>query len=139
MHAISRAEVELKRGMMKKFILLLGLVLSIGLSNTNAGAINPDNQNNNSIGIIDEDFQQNTLTTKVFPNPVTTNKFHVSSQKNIGTIRLSNILGQQTEINSLKKNPGLIEVTLKNRKQGIYLVTIIFEDKSKEVKRIIVN
>lgn len=124
---------------MKKFILLLGSILLITVLNINAAAINAENQDNDITEITNNEFQQNTINTKVFPNPVTTNKFHVSATKNITKIRLSNILGQQTEINSIQKNSGLVEVTLKNRKQGIYLVTIIFEDKSKEVKRIIVN
>ena len=88
-------------------------------------------------------FQQDPAISasnlKVYPNPVKNFKFSVSAAKGIHAIQVNNILGQETEVDFIKKGDTLFEVTLKERKQGIYLVTVIFEDQSKEVKRIIVN
>lgn len=92
----------------------------------------------------DSEFFQQDLSTaasalKVYPNPVKNYKFTVSANRDILSIKVNNILGQETEVDLVKKADRLYEVSMKERKQGIYLVTVIFGDQSKEVKRIVVN
>lgn len=54
-------------------------------------------------------------------------------------VQLNNIVGQKTEIEISAKTPESFEVILKEKKKGIYLVTVVFEDRTKELKRIVVN
>jgi hypothetical protein len=132
-------ENNLTRNTMKKQILFLFIIFLWATSVLNANSVGIQSENSlNSVGFQNElKFISSEL--KIFPNPVTDDKFSVSSLKNIETIQLNNILGQKTEIELFKINEKAFKVTLKDKKQGIYLVTIIFEDKSKEVKRIVVN
>lgn len=80
-----------------------------------------------------------TNSVKVYPNPVTGTRFQVQAQKNIEEIRVVNILGQKAETGLYRKNTNQAEVSLQNKKQGIYLVTVVFDDKTSEVIRIIVK
>ncbi|NQU87840.1 MAG: T9SS type A sorting domain-containing protein [Mariniphaga sp.] len=75
----------------------------------------------------------------MFPNPVKENKFTVSAKKSIKLIRMHNIMGQKTEFELQKKNRNNFNVIFKEKKKGIYLVTVLFDDNSKEVRRIVVN
>jgi hypothetical protein len=124
---------------MKKQIFFLFIIINWFSFILNANSVEIQSDNSlNSTGFQNElKFVSSEL--KIFPNPVTDNKFSVSSVKNIEAVQLNNILGQKTEIELFKINEKAFKVTLKDKKQGIYLVTIIFEDKSKEVKRVIVN
>lgn len=74
----------------------------------------------------------------IFPNPVTGNKFSIQSGKKIKEIKLANILGQETKIEYQKKQ-NEIEVQLLDKKQGIYIVTILFEENTKEAYKIIIK
>jgi len=48
-------------------------------------------------------------------------------------------MGQKTEFELQKKNRNNFNVIFKEKKKGIYLVTVLFDDNSKEVRRIVVN
>jgi len=76
---------------------------------------------------------------RIFPNPVRNFKFKVTSEKEIKSIQVSNILGQPTEVELQERSGKYFDVVMKEKKQGIYLIIVFFEDNSKEVKRIIVN
>ena len=75
----------------------------------------------------------------IFPNPVRGNKFNVHAEKSIETVMVHNIMGQKTEVNLERITNSQFIVFFKNYKEGIYLITVLFKDNSKEVRRIIVN
>ena len=91
------------------------------------------NNTNNHSSIHDE----NDL--KIFPNPVKENRFQILSQKNIEFVELTNILGQKEHFEKTMLSPTHIEVIFQDKKDGVYLIMVVFEDSSKEVKRIIIN
>jgi hypothetical protein len=118
---------------MKLIILLLtGLVIS-----ASAIASQPVGQTAEKIEFQDEIKPVTEL--KIFPNPVTGNKFSVAAGKEIVSVELVNIVGQKSAVEVAIKSAGLVEVTFKNRKQGVYLITVKFTDDSKEVRRLVVN
>lgn len=84
-------------------------------------------------------IQQVNSKLNIFPNPVTGNKFQIIASIEIKSVSLTNIVGQNVDVEILKKNPKQLDIITQNMNQGIYLVTILFTDKSKEVKKIIVR
>lgn len=117
-----------------KFIILLisGIVLS-----TFAYATMPVNRISPEVGYQNE--VKPALDLKIFPNPITGSKFSVTAGKEIISVELVNIVGQKSEVELKIKSAGSAEVILKNRKQGVYLVTVKFTDESKEVRRVVIN
>jgi hypothetical protein len=77
--------------------------------------------------------------TKIFPVPVINNRFTVTSDKSFTLIRLTNIIGQETT--RVKYNSGRkrAEISFADTQQGIYLVMIEYEDKTRTVKKILVK
>ena len=74
------------------------------------------------------EFSPEISGLKVFPNPVRNYKFKVTSDKQIKSIQINNILGQASEIELVKRSGKYFDVLLKDKKQGVYLVIVLFED-----------
>ncbi|MBN1821489.1 MAG: T9SS type A sorting domain-containing protein [Prolixibacteraceae bacterium] len=109
-------------------LLIITPLISFGLTQ------NPDQKN-----LFQENESVETAGLKVYPNPVKENKFTVSAEKVLKEIELHNILGQKTKIEVTKLSLFKFSVLMNEKKKGIYLVTVIFDDDSKTVQRIIVN
>ena len=89
--------------------------------------------------IIQNEINSENARMKIFPNPVKENKFRVQSSDPIKEIHLHNIAGQESRIQLQRNSESDVQVRLTDKKPGIYLVTVIFENKPKQVKRIVVN
>jgi len=87
---------------------------------------------------LDNSFEENT-NTKIFPVPVTNNRFTVTSDKAFTFIRLTNIIGQETTREKYNYPRNRAEISFSDVQKGIYLVTIEFEDKTRTVKKILVD
>jgi hypothetical protein len=124
---------------MKKWLISLVLIVVVGFSAFNVSAFVPDKLNSEFSVLFQNNIDNLSSGLKIYPNPVTGKMFRVSATKSIIAVHLNNILGQKADVNSIKRGDTNFEINLKNRKQGIYLVTVIFEDKSKEVKRLVIN
>ena len=81
----------------------------------------------------------NSPNVSIYPVPVRSNSFTIKSDRDISFVKITNIIGQ--DIFRLKYNDPqqLIKVFLDNPKRGMYLVTIIFSDGTRVVKKIMVE
>ena len=81
----------------------------------------------------------NHINVTIFPVPVRENNFTIKSDKDISSIKITNIIGQ--DILRIKYNDPQqeIKITLDNQKRGMYLVTILFSDETRVVKKIMIE
>lgn len=93
----------------------------------------------NDSSLIQEEINRPETGLTIFPNPVKEDKFTISAQKTIQEIRIHNIMGQKTDFTLQNLDKNTVHVIFNHKKQGIYLVTVIFEGREKVVKRIVVN
>jgi hypothetical protein len=74
----------------------------------------------------------------IYPVPVKENNFTIKAEKDISFIKITNIIGQDIYKNRYS-NLQTIRIFLENPKRGMYLVTIIFADDTRVVKKIMVE
>lgn len=81
----------------------------------------------------------NSLNVSIYPVPVRENSFTIKTDRAISFVKITNIIGQ--DIFRLKYNDPqqLIKIILDSPKRGMYLVTIIFSDGTRVVKKIMVE
>ncbi len=96
----------------------------------------------NAIGSLSQnDISRNSTNVNVliYPVPVRQNSFTIKTDKDISFIRITNIIGQ--DIYRIRYNDPLqlIKVLLDSPKRGMYLVTIIFSDGTRTVKKIMIE
>ncbi len=87
------------------------------------------------------EFSRNAPSANVtiYPVPVRYNSFTVKTDRDISFLKITNIIGQ--DIYRIKYNDPvqLIKIMLDNPKRGMYLVTIMFSDGTRTVKKIMVE
>jgi hypothetical protein len=75
----------------------------------------------------------------IYPVPVKDNRFTIKSEKELSSVKVSNIIGQEI-FRAKYSDPQLItKVILDNASRGMYLVTIVFRDDTRIVKKIMVE
>lgn len=79
------------------------------------------------------------INTKIFPVPVINNRFTITSDKSFTFVRLTNIIGQETTRVKYSTARNRADITFSQVQKGIYLVYIEYEDKTKTVKKIIID
>lgn len=89
--------------------------------------------------MITENSLEEDTNTKIFPVPVTNNRFTITSDKAFTFVRLTNIIGQETTREKYNYPRNRAEISFSNVQKGIYLVTIEFEDKTRTVKKILID
>ena len=80
----------------------------------------------------------NNSNITIYPVPVKENNFTIKAEKDIAFVKITNIIGQDIYKNRYS-NQQTIRVFLENPKRGMYLVTIIFSDDTRVVKKIMVE
>ncbi len=83
--------------------------------------------------------ETNSINISIYPVPVKDNSFTIKTDKDISFIKITNIIGQDIYRFQFNDPQQLIKVVLENPKRGIYLVTIIFSDGLRVVKKILVE
>ncbi len=116
-------------------LFILFLFLGSGLA---LGQSEEKNAAGENSAIIENSFEEDT-NTKIFPVPVTNNRFTITSDKEFTFVRLTNIIGQETTRQKYNYPRNRAEITFSNAQKGIYLVTIEFEDKTRTVKKILID
>jgi hypothetical protein len=76
---------------------------------------------------------------KIFPVPVLDKRFTVTSDKSFVLIKLTNIIGQEITRERYNNGRQRAEITFTKAQKGFYLVTIEFEDKTRSVKKILID
>jgi hypothetical protein len=75
----------------------------------------------------------------IYPVPVRENRFTIKSDREIAFVKITNIIGQDI-FRAQYNNPQTItKIVLDNPKRGMYLVTIIFSDNVRVVKKIMIE
>jgi len=83
--------------------------------------------------------ETNNLNISIYPVPVRDNSFTIKTEKDISFIKITNIIGQDIFRFQYSDPQQLIKIYLNNPKRGMYLVTIIFSDGIRVVKKIMVE
>jgi hypothetical protein len=86
-------------------------------------------------------YSKETLNANIsiYPVPVRDNSFTIKSEKYISYVKITNIIGQDIFRFQYNDPTQLIKISLENPKRGMYLVTIIFSDGMRIVKKIMVE
>jgi len=79
------------------------------------------------------------VSVSIYPVPVKDNSFTIKSEKDISFVKITNIIGQDISRFQYNDPQQLIKISLENPKRGMYLVTIIFSDGIRVVKKIMVE
>ena len=83
--------------------------------------------------------EANNASISIYPIPVRDNTFTIKSDRDVSFIKITNIIGQDVFRLHYNDAQQLIKITLENPKRGMYLVTIIFSDGIRVVKKIMVE
>jgi hypothetical protein len=76
---------------------------------------------------------------KIYPVPVKENNFTVTSEKEISMIRITNIIGQEVYRSRFSSPVLTTRIYLDNPQRGFYLVTILFADNTRLVRKILIE
>jgi Secretion system C-terminal sorting domain len=79
------------------------------------------------------------ISVSIYPVPVRDNSFTIKTDRDISFVKITNIIGQDILRLQYNDPQQFIKVFLQNPKRGMYLVTIIFSDGIKVVKKIMVE
>ena len=83
--------------------------------------------------------RENTnVNVTIFPVPVRNNVFNIKSEKEISYVKVTNIIGQDV-FKSRFSEQQLVRIVLDNAKRGMYIVTILFSDDTRVIKKIMVE
>lgn len=117
---------------MKKFILFLLLLIL---------ALNLQGQKDTLRYAASQGYLRESTETRVniYPVPVVNNNFTIKTDKDISSVRVTNIIGQDIYRIRFNNPQQIIKVTLDTPQRGMYLVTIIFTDGLRIVKKILIE
>ncbi len=74
----------------------------------------------------------------IYPVPVKENNFTIKADKDITFVKITNIIGQDI-FKSRFGSQQLVRIFLDSPRRGMYIVTIIFTDETRVVKKIMVE
>jgi hypothetical protein len=80
-----------------------------------------------------------TANVTIYPVPVKDNSFTIRADKEISYVRITNIIGQDIYKTRFESPDPQLRIVLDNPKRGMYLVTIMFSDGTRIVKKILVE
>ena len=79
------------------------------------------------------------INVNIYPVPVRENYFTIKTNRDVSFVKITNIIGQDI-FRVQYSNPWQEKrISLENTKRGMYLVTIIFSDGTRVVKKIMVE
>ena len=119
---------------MKKVVLIFTFLLLVVGAYSQADSLR--NYENAQIRPLN-DISESSLI--IYPVPVRENVINIKSSKEITSIKITNIIGQDI-FRANYNNPQLIiKITLDNPVRGMYLVAITFSDRTRNVKKIMIE
>lgn len=120
---------------MRIFLLISFLLLSTGfLSAQQIQGVNSEFSSEQSVYIKEKEPE-----IKIFPVPVLTSRFTITSDIPFKSVRMTNIIGQEITREKLVFPVERKEIEIPGSEKGIYLVTIELEDNRKIVRKIMVD
>ncbi len=117
----------MKKNLLIIFLLIISLSLHAQKDTTNLLGALPQKDNSRIA----------TASVTIYPVPVKNNSFTIKTDTDISFVKITNIIGQ--DIYRLKYNDPqqLIKIILDNPRRGMYLVTLMFTDGTRVVKKIL--
>jgi Secretion system C-terminal sorting domain len=82
---------------------------------------------------------QSGFNIRIYPVPVRDNSFTIKTDKDIFFVKITNIIGQDIFRFQYNDPQQLVKIVLEKPKRGMYLVTILFSDGNRVVKKIMVE
>jgi len=79
------------------------------------------------------------ISISIFPVPVRENYFSIKSEKEFSSVKITNIIGQDIYRGKYNDPQTLAKIVLDNPKRGMYLVTVVFSDGLRIVKKIMIE
>lgn len=79
------------------------------------------------------------INVSIYPVPVRDNSFTIRSDKEISSIRITNIIGQDIFRASYSTPQYISKIILENPRRGMYMVVIIFSDNTRVVKKVMIE
>jgi hypothetical protein len=83
--------------------------------------------------------ESGNISVSIYPVPVRDNSFTIKTDKDISFVKITNIIGQDVFRFQYSDPQQITKIFLENPKRGMYLVTIIFSDGIRVVKKIMVE
>jgi hypothetical protein len=80
-----------------------------------------------------------SVNISIFPVPVIENYFNIKSEKEFSSIKITNIIGQDIYREKYNDPQTFTKVILENPKRGMYMVTVVFSDGMRIVKKIMIE
>lgn len=100
---------------------------------------------NDTIGIARSGSQKtllgesNSSLLSIYPVPVRQNTFTIKSEKDMSHVKVTNMIGQDIFRAQYKNPVSMTKVILSKPTRGIYLVSIIFVDGTRVVRKIMIE
>jgi hypothetical protein len=79
------------------------------------------------------------IFVSIYPVPVRENNFTIKTDRDVSFVKVTNIIGQDIFRVQYNNPQQLARILLNNPKRGMYLVTIIFSDGMRVVKKIMIE
>jgi hypothetical protein len=114
------------------FIFIVSLTLTLQAQKDTINAVGPLPQR-------DISRDPASINISIYPVPVRENNFTIKTDRNVSNVKITNIIGQDILREQYNIPQQLIKIFLNNPKRGIYLVTIVFSDGTRIVKKIMVE
>jgi hypothetical protein len=86
-----------------------------------------------------DDIRNASINVSIYPVPVRDNSFSIRTDRDISYVKVTNIIGQDVFRIQCNNPQQFLRIPLENPKRGMYLVTIIFSDGIRVVKKIMVE
>jgi len=120
----------MKRSLLLIFLIIFNLTLHGQKDTTNIAGITAQKELSH---------EGTSAVVSIYPVPVKDNSFTIKTDKDISYIKVTNIIGQDIFRCRYNEPQQLIKIFLDNPKRGMYLVTLIFSDGVRVVKKIMVE
>jgi len=120
--------------MIKNLLLILFIVFPVVLQAQRDTSVEAKNPPVKSIAV-----DQKPVNINIYPVPVRENFFTIRCDKSISFVKVTNIIGQDIFRARYNDPLTITKINLENPGRGMYLVTVIFSDGVKVVKKILVE
>jgi hypothetical protein len=120
----------MKKSLLFIFLIILTLTLHAQKDTITIAGIPPQKDISRDIA---------NVNVSIYPVPVRENSFTIKTDRDVTFIKITNIIGQDVFRVKYINPQQLIRIALENSKRGMYLVTIIFSDGTRVVKKIMVE
>jgi hypothetical protein len=83
--------------------------------------------------------ENTNIRINIYPVPVRNNTFTIKTDRDIAFVKVTNILGQDILRVKYNEPQQFIKISLDSPQRGMYLVTVIFTDGARIVKKIMIE